>query len=238
MYKEKSFIAIIPARAGSKGLTNKNIRKLDGKPLIAWSIETAQGCKYIDEIMVTTDSEEYAAIARDYGANVPFIRPEKYATDEASRSEVIANVINFYKENGHEFDYIILLEPTSPLRSKDDLNCAIEKLINNKSGAESIVSVCKLEGLHPEFVIKLENDFLKFLDPNQQSKVLRRQDLETFYFYEGSLYISTVDAYLEKEFYHSKTLGYVVPRWKSIEIDEIEDLVMAEAIIKYKNIKT
>ena len=82
-------------------------------------------------------------------------------------------MINFYKENGHEFDYIILLEPTSPLRSKDDLNCAIEKLINNKSGAESIVSVCKLEGLHPEFVIKIKNDFLKFLDPNQQSKVLR-----------------------------------------------------------------
>ena len=79
-----------------------------------------------------------------------------------------------------------MLEPTSPLRSKDDLNCAIEKLINNKSGAESIVSVCKLEGLHPEFVIKLENDFLKFLDPNQQSKVLRRQDLENILFYEGS----------------------------------------------------
>ena len=236
MYKNKSFIAIIPARSGSKGLPNKNIKKLNGKPLIAWSIETALSCKYIDEVMVTTDSQVYASMAQEYGASVPFIRPPEYATDSTPRSEVISHAISFYKEKGKEFDYIIFLEPTSPLRVVDDLNNAIEKLINNKCGAESIVSVCKLESCHPAFLIKLNNGFLDFLNPNQKSKVLRRQDLDTLYFYEGSLYISEVHSYLEKEFYHNNTLGYVVPRWKSLEIDEIEDLVMAEAIMKYKNI--
>lgn len=234
MYKDKKFIAIIPARSGSKGLPDKNIKILNGKPLIAWSIETALECKYIDEVVVSTDSQKYAGISKEYGANVPFIRPVEYATDTASRKEVIEHTINFYKQNGKKFDYIVFLEPTSPLRTVDDLNIAIEQLMENKNGAESIVGVCELESFHPAFLIKLQNGFLEFLDSNQQSKVLRRQDLETFYFYEGSLYISDVDKYLQKEFYHNKTIGYVVPRWKSLEIDEIEDFIMIEAIMKYK----
>tara|TARA_B100001564_G_C20600769_1_gene652599 strand:- start:363 stop:1076 length:714 start_codon:yes stop_codon:yes gene_type:complete len=234
MYKDKSFIAIIPARSGSKGLPDKNIKELNSKPLIAWTIESALSCKYIDEVMVTTDSQEYASISKNYGANVPFIRPKELASDTASRREFIQHTLKYYMKNGKEFDYIILLEPTSPLRTYNDLNVAIEKLVNNKSGAEAIVGVCELESTHPSFLIKLQDSFLKFLDSKQQSEVLRRQDLEKFYFYEGSLYISEVNSYLEKEFYHDKTLGYVVPKWKSLEIDELEDLVMVEAIMKHK----
>ena len=115
MYKDKSFIAIIPARSGSKGLPNKNVKELNSKPLIAWSIETALSCKYIDEVMVSTDSELYAKIAKDYGANVPFIRPAEIATDTASRREVIEHVIKYYQQDSKEFDYIILLEPTLSL---------------------------------------------------------------------------------------------------------------------------
>ena len=142
--------------------------------------------------------------------------------------------INFYKKNGKEFDYIVFLEPTSPLRVLDDLKNAIEKLLNNTNGAESIVGISKLESTHPDFLVELKNGFLNFSDSNQQPRVQRRQDLKTIYFYEGSLYISKTNAYLEKEFYHNKTLGYIVPRWKSLEIDEIEDYIMIEAIMKYK----
>lgn len=236
MYKGYSLIAIIPARCGSKGLPNKNIKNLNGKPLMSWSIETALKCNYIDEVMVSTDSEEYAKIARRFGANVPFIRPDKHASDTASRKDLIQHTIDFYKKKGRQFDYIVFLEPTSPLRVLDDLNKSIETLLNDKNGAESIVGICKLENTHPEFLVELDNGFL---DPysKQPSKILRRQDINTLYFYEGSLYISETNAYLEKEFYHSKTLGYIVPRWKSLEIDEIEDFVMIESIMKYKKYK-
>lgn len=234
MYKGKSFIAIIPARSGSKGLADKNIKELYGKPLIAWSIKTALECEYIDEVVVSTDSQQYADISKQYGANVPFIRPSEFATDTASRKDVIEHTINFYKQNGKDFDYIVFLEPTSPLRTINDLKIAIQQLVDNKNSAESIVGVSELESFHPAFLIKLQNGFLKFLDNNQQSKVLRRQELETYYFYEGSLYISEIEKYFEKEFYHNKTLGYIVPRWKSLEIDEIEDFIMIEALMKYK----
>lgn len=234
MYKGNSLIAIIPARSGSKGLPNKNIKLLNGKPLISWSIETALRCNYIDEVMVSTDSEEYAKIGRSSGANVPFIRPAEYASDTATRKDVIQHTINFYKKNGKEFDYIVFLEPTSPLRVLDDLKNAIEKLLNNTNGAESIVGISKVESTHPDFLVELKNGFLSFPDSNQQPRIQRRQDLKTIYFYEGSLYISKTNAYLEKEFYHNKTLGYIVPRWKSLEIDEIEDFIMIEAIMKYK----
>lgn len=237
MYKGYSLIAIIPARCGSKGLPNKNIKNLNGKPLMSWSIETALKCNYIDEVMVSTDSEEYAKIARRFGANVPFIRPDKYASDTASRKDLIQHTIDFYKKKGRQFDYIVFLEPTSPLRVLDDLNKSIETLLNDKNGAESIVGICKLENTHPEFLVELDNGFLDFSYSKQPSKILRRQDINTLYFYEGSLYISETNAYLEKEFYHSKTLGYIVPRWKSLEIDEIEDFVMIESIMKYKKYK-
>ncbi len=234
MYKNKSFIAIIPARSGSKGLPDKNIKHLCGKPLLSWSIEVALQSKYIDEVVVSTDSEEYATIAKSYGSNVPFIRPSEFATDIASRKDVIKHTLDFYKQEGKEFDYIIFLEPTSPLRTVDDINNAIKQLIESKDKAQSIVGVSELESFHPAFLINLNKGFLEFLNSNQKSTVLRRQDLETFYFYEGSLYISEVDSYLKKEFYHDGTLGYIVPKWKSVEIDDIEDFVMVESIMKYK----
>jgi N-acylneuraminate cytidylyltransferase/CMP-N,N'-diacetyllegionaminic acid synthase len=237
MYKNKSFIAIIPARSGSKGLPDKNIKDLLGKPLLSWSVDVALECKYIDEVIVSTDSVHYAEIAKSYGANVPFIRPAEFATDTASRKDVIKHALDFFTAQGKSFDYVVFLEPTSPLRTVDDLNAAIVELIDNHNGAEAIVGVSMLESFHPAFLIKLKNGFLDFLEDAQKSTVLRRQDLEKFYFYEGSLYISEVDKYLQKEFYHDKTLGYVVPRWKSLEIDEIEDFIMIEALMKYKGYK-
>lgn len=234
MYKENTFLAIIPARSGSKGLSDKNIKNLCGKPLIAWSIDVALKCKFIDEVIVSTDSYEYAQIAKEYGASIPFLRPAKYATDKSSRKDVIKHTLDFYKQQGKKFDYIVFLEPTSPLRTVDDLNSAIIKLFKNKNNAEAIVGVCELEVFHPTFLVKLKNNFLRFLNKNQKSNVIRRQDLEKLYFYEGSLYISETKKYLEKEFYHEKTLGYIVPKWKSLEIDEIEDFIMVESIMKYK----
>ena len=236
MYNNKTFLAIIPARSGSKGLPDKNIKIINGKPLMAWSIEAGLKSKYIDRLIVSTDSEKYAEIAKDFGAEVPFIRPDKISTDESSRKDVIKHSLDFFKNKNELYDYIVLLEPTSPLTIETDIDTSIEKLLLDKS-AESIVGVSLSEASHPDFLVNLKNGFLNFINENQKSSVIRRQDLEDLYFYDGTLYISEVDKYLEKEFYHDKTLGYVSPKWKSLEIDDMYDFIMVEAIMQYKGYK-
>ncbi len=130
MIRGQSVIAIVPARSGSKGLVGKNTKLLCGKPLIAWSIEAGLGSQYIDEVMVSTDSEEIAHIASSFGASVPFIRPAELASDVATSFEVIKHALEFYSDKLHKtFDFIVLLEPTSPLRSKVDIDAALENLI-------------------------------------------------------------------------------------------------------------
>ena len=130
MINGKTVIAIIPARGASKGLPGKNIKPLCGKPLIAWSIEAGLGSQYIDEVMVTTDSEKIAGIAREFGATVPFIRPAELASDTATSVDVIRHVLNFYEIKLYKnFEYTVVLEPTSPLRVKEDIDNDIEQLL-------------------------------------------------------------------------------------------------------------
>lgn len=235
MIQDKSILAIIPARGGSKGLPGKNIKPLCGKPLIAWSIEAGKGSKYIDEVMVTTDSEEIAKVAREFGASVPFLRPAKLASDTATSMEVIKHVIDFYRDEFHRrFDYIVLLEPTSPLREKEDVDKAIELLLAN-SQASAVVGISKTESQNPAFLIKKdEHGFLVGYE-DRKMKILRRQDIGDVYFFEGSVYVSQTDTLLEeKTFYHEHTLGYEFPKWKSLEIDDIDDFFMVEALMKHK----
>ena len=237
MYKNKTFLGIIPARGGSKGLPGKNIKELCGKPLIAWSIESGLKSKYLDEVMVTTDSKDIANIAKQYGASVPFLRPDVLASDTATSFDAIKHTIEFYKnEFDKEFDYIVLIEPTSPLREARDIDIAIEQLFN--SNADSIVGICKTEDQNPAFLVfKNEKDFISGYE-NHDMKILRRQDIKDVYFFEGTIYISKTDVLLNKKtFYHENTIGYVVPKYKSLEIDDIDDFIMVEAIMKHKGYK-
>ena len=125
MLNGKTFLAIIPARGESKRLPRKNIMELAGKPLIAWTIEAALNSQFIDEVVVTTDNQEIAIVAQQYGANIPFLRPNKLASDTATTFDVVRHAIGHYRENGKIFDFIILLQPTSPLRTKDHIDEAI-----------------------------------------------------------------------------------------------------------------
>ncbi len=254
MYQGHTFLAIIPARSGSKGLPDKNIKLLCGKPLLAWSIESALDSKYIDEVVVSTDSSVYADIAKSYGANVPFLRPESLSKDTTTTFDVLEHCIRFYKESlGKEFDYIVLLEPTSPLRVKNgsknisDIDRAIRTLLAHKppkeskkaeesqAQAQSIVGISLTEGSNPAFLVRLENGFIRPYE-NMDFKPLRRQDIKPIYFFEGSLYISSTKALLEhKGFYHHLTLGFEMPKWQSLEVDDIDDFAMVEAMAeRYK----
>lgn len=236
MYKNKTILGLIPARGGSKGLPNKNMRPFSGKPLIAWTIEQALASRYLDKTVVSTDGEQIAGISRKYGAEVPFMRPQELARDDSPTIDAILDALNRLEEGGERFDYIVLLEPTSPLREVDDIDRCVELLVNNKS-AKSIVSVAQLESSHPEFNVIVDKDtgFIRKMNGNTDFKVLRRQDLPSAYFFEGTIYMSeTENLKITKTFYHGLTLAYVVPRWKSLEIDTLQDFICAEALLDAK----
>ncbi|GFE58479.1 cytidylyltransferase domain-containing protein [Geobacter sp. AOG1] len=238
MINRKRVLAVIPARGGSKGLPGKNIKELCGKPLIAWSIEAGRESRYIDRLVVSTDSDEIANIARSYGAEVPFKRPEYLATDTATTFAVLQHALEYYQYSRQEvFDYLVLLEPTSPLREISDIEKALEKIENNPS-ADSIVSIARVESCHPAFMIRMDKQNELISGFHYELKYLRRQDIEELFFLEGSIYVSKVPELLEQgTFYHQRTSGYVVPKWKSLEIDDMDDFIMVEALMKkYKGI--
>jgi len=232
MYKDKRILAIIPARGGSKGLPGKNIKLLNGKPLIGWTIEQALASKYIDEIFVSTDSRKIADVAETFGIRVPDLRPKELATDTASSMDFILYTLHLLEKRGEKFTYIVLLEPTSPLRDATDIDHAIEKL-SDTDEAESIVGVCKTEAVHPAFLTTINQGFLA--PYTNEMKAVRRQDLEDLYFFEGSVYVSSVEALLKrKSFYHEKSLPYIVPKWKSFEIDDFIDFKIIETLMDLK----
>ena len=233
MYKGKKILAIIPARGGSKGLPGKNIKELCGKPLIACAIEHAQKSKYVDEIFISTDSQEIADVAEHFGAPCPELRPAELARDTAPSSEFIVYTLEKMKKEGKSFDYFILLEPTSPLRDVEDVDKSIEMLVDNPV-AESVMGVVRAEDSNPAFMVKIGEGGL-MIPFMGKAETLRRQDIPDAYYFEGTVYLSKCDAYMEKKaFYHDKTLPYVVPKWKSFEIDDIIDFTIIEAIMKMK----
>ena len=229
-------LAVIPARSGSKGLKNKNIKNLCGHPLIAWTINNAVKSKYIDKVLVSTDSEKIATISKKYGASVPFLRPKKYATDTSNDFVVINHAIKFLNSKNEKYDYVVMLQPTSPLRELKDINKSIFKAI--KFNADSLVSVSKVISQHPRFIysIKSNHNLVPFMKNNKNPSI-RRQDIENLYFLDGTIYISKIKSLLKhKTFYHKNTKAFVVPKWKSLEIDDIDDLKLASYYMKEKKI--
>ena len=229
MYKKNKILAIIPARSGSKGLKDKNIRELNGKPLIAYTIEAAKKSGIFDEIVVSTDSEEYANIARKYGAKVPFLRPSDLSKDTTSTTDVIINLLNYYKEIGIEFEGFMLLQPTSPLR--DELDIINSLNLFKEKNANSVVSVCECEH-SPLLTTNLDNEgkldgFIKNI------KGKRRQDLDIYYRLNGAIYLCKIDYFLTyKDFYKEKSFPYIMDSNKSIDIDDIYQFKLAEIIME------
>lgn len=223
-------IAIIPARSGSKGLKDKNIKELNGKPLIAYTIEAAKNSKQFDEIMVSTDSEYYSKIAKEWGAKVPFLRSETLATDTASSWNVVKDVLEKYKILGEDFESVALLQPTSPLRTEYDIIAGYEKM--NKEDANAVVSVCKTDHSPLWSNILPENGALNnFLDLELINTP--RQKLPVYYRINGALYIVKCDYLMKTEnIYENKAYAIVMSKRASIDIDEELDFIVAEAIMR------
>lgn len=227
----KRFLAIIPARSGSKGLKDKNIKNLNGKPLIAHTIEAANQSGVFNDIVVSTDSEEYANISIDHGATVPFLRPAELASDSSNSIDTIIYTINQLKKGNISYDYFVLLQPTSPLRDAKDIKNAINLLFERK--ALSLVSVCKTE--HSPLIMNTLNKSLamdNFLS-NEFNK--RRQELPEYYRVNGAIYLSEVKHFLQcKNFYNKGSFAYVMDQKNSIDIDSEIDFELAKILMKYK----
>jgi len=226
MIKGKAVVAIIPARGGSKGIPKKNIRLLGGKPLIAYSIEAALKSKFIDRVIVSTENEEIAKIAKKYGAEI-IKRPRELAADETPTIDVIFHVLEIIK--GYYPKVIVVLQPTSPLRTTQDINSAVKLFLEND--CESVVSVCEAEP-SPYWSFKIERGYLKPIFGENYLR-MRRQKLPKLYVPNGAIEISRPEIlHKYRSFYCKETTPYVMPPERSIDIDSEIDLKLAELLMK------
>ncbi|MGL5868022.1 acylneuraminate cytidylyltransferase family protein [Clostridium chrysemydis] len=226
MYKDKKILGIIPARSGSKGIKDKNIKPLLGEPLIKYTIDAALNSNMIDDLIVSTDSKTYANISKELGAKVPFLREDYLASDEAKTSDVIIDILEKINE---DYDYFILLQPTSPLRNENHIKEAIKLGVDSE--CDSVVSVCEVD--HSPMIMNTLDEDLSLFNFIKSSN--RRQDNEKFYRINGALYISKVNHYKKtKDFYLENSKAYIMDRRDSIDIDDILDFQIAEAIMKRK----
>lgn len=231
MYKDKKILAIIPARGGSKGIKNKNIVDLCDRPLISYSITAALESRYIDKVVVSTDSEEIAEVARKYDAEVPFLRPKELASDTAKTIDAVMHSIETLEEMGQTYDYLVLLQPTQPLRQAYHIDEAIELLMDKNQ--ESLISVRKVID-HPILIRTIDEagNGIKLIN---QSSTQRRQEFKQYYKVNGSIYINKIDKLNYETSLNDNKLCYTMEDKYDIDIDEYFDLSIAE--LKLGNLK-
>lgn len=225
----QKIIAIIPARGGSKGLANKNICLLNKKPLIAYTIEVALQSTKINKVVVSTDNRSIAKIAEKYGAQVPFFRPQRLAQDTTPMSDVIQHTVKSLEKKGEKYDYILILQPTSPLRRLIDINKAINKIITLKT--DSVISVCQTE-YSPYWMKVINNDRIFPLIKGEE--YTRRQDLPPVYRLNGAIYLIKRENLMTKNIFGNICRPLIMAVENSIDIDTIDDLHKAELILKRK----
>ena len=226
MLDHKSFLAVIPARAGSKRLPHKNRLPLAGKPLIQWAIEAAQASVYMDAIVVSSDDNDLLNMASQAGVEAQ-ARPASLATDTASSADCVAYVL---EQMTSQYDYLVLLQPTSPLRTAADIDAAIRKAV--ESGADSVTSVTETE--HSPLwsnTLPVDGSMADFIKPTNNK---RSQDLSTYYRLNGAIYVVDVSAFLtNKQFIQSMGFAHIMPQQRSVDIDTQLDLLYAESVINF-----
>jgi CMP-N-acetylneuraminic acid synthetase len=230
MSSEK-ILALINARGGSKGVPGKNKKPLLGKPLITYSIEAGQQSQLIDKILVSTDDEEIAQIAKDAGADVPFLRPAELATDTASQFDVIKHAVEFLEEQGEHYDIICILQPTCPLRSAEDIDSTINLL--KETGSDSAITIGELYDKHPAVVYEMEGENMITPYIKVDKSGTRRQEFKPLYYRAGTVYVMRRKCIFEdNNLYGDSTCGHLVPDERCFNIDSPFDWQLCEAYMK------
>ena len=225
-------LAVIPARSGSKGLKDKNIKLLNGIPLCAYTIKAAVDSGIFDEIHFSTDSEKYAEIAGQYGASVPFLRDGHLANDTASSWDVVKSVIRCYEKSGRNFDAVMLLQPTAPLRSADDIRQALQ-LLEERNG-EAVVSVT--DPAHsPYWCAELPEDGRMDIYHRKIHDLVGRQQLKKQYILNGAIYLSKIQHLMTcSSIYEHSCYAYWMPPERSFDIDTQFDFDLCEFLVSRK----
>ena len=225
----KKILAIIPARAGSKGITNKNIVNIGGKPLIKHTIDAALKSTMLTHCIVSTDSDEIANVAKSCGALVPFKRPENLSNDKALSLPVIQHSLKFMEaKHSFQYDLVIMLQPTTPLRLTKDIDNAINILLETQS--DSVISVVEVEGHHPLRMKRvIEGRLINYIDQGHED-MRPRQDLPPVYIRNGAIYATRRDVLIENNsFIGLDSRAYIMPLERSVNIDTKEDLLLAKS---------
>ena len=221
-------IAIIPARSGSKGLKDKNIKLMNGKPLLAYSIEDAKESGIFDEIMVSTDSQKYADIARQYGANVPFLRSSENSSDNSGSWDAVLEVLRNYKDMGRRFDTVCLLQPTSPLRTGSDIAEAYRTF--QEKDVNAMTSVCEVDH-SPLWTMTLGEDRM-LTEFKKNCDDAPRQALDTYYRLNGSIYIRQIEYCADKIILKDdQEIAFIMDKRRSVDIDDEFDFLLAEFLL-------
>lgn len=221
MYKDNTFLAVIPARGGSKGIPKKNLYNVKGKPLICYTIDEALQSKYLDKIVVSTDCYEIADVAIKNGAEVPFLRPGNLAADDSRTIDVLLHAVNQLKKNNEIFDYIVLLQPTQPLRKYWHIDHAIEQAIEKKQPA--LVSVSVVND-HPILIRSVdETGRLQRLLP--ENSTIRRQDFTIYYRVNGAIYINKLDSsFNENVSLNDNSYPFFIDKKYDLDVDDLDDI--------------
>ena len=221
-------LAIIPARGGSKGVPRKNIKSLCGKPLLAWTIEAALEAEGISKLIVSTDDREIKEVALEWGAEVPFIRPGELSTDRAKAIPVLQHAVSFLEEQGQTFDAVMMLQPTSPMRVAKDIEASIE-MMQADHRCSSVISVTGVGEYHPARMKYLEEGVL--IDPPfcEAYENQPRQELRKMYIRSGAIYLVKTSVLMEgNSLKGNRSLGYVMPKERSVNIDTAFDFELTE----------
>ncbi|GIX18286.1 MAG: hypothetical protein KatS3mg119_2472 [Rhodothalassiaceae bacterium] len=225
MYRDRRILALIPARGGSKGVPGKNIRPLAGRPLIAWTIEAARASRFIDRVVLSSDNEDICRIAAAYGCEVPFRRPPALARDDTPGIAPVLHAL----EQLPGYDHLVLLQPTSPFRTTEDIDAAITRCID--TGAPSVVSVTPASQ-HPSWMYHIEEDG-RLTHLLGEEPLARRQELPRIYALNGAIYVAHVPTLLkEKRLILPGTIAHVMPRARSLDIDTALDFDIAEVLAR------
>jgi|SaaInlStandDraft_4_1057021.scaffolds.fasta_scaffold24109_2 CMP-N,N'-diacetyllegionaminic acid synthase len=228
MLNGKSILAIIPARGGSKRLPRKNIIELGGKPLIVWSIEAAIQSQYVDDVVVSSDCDRILEISSEFDVNT-IKRPNILAEDTSSSNGVVEHVINTMSRSGKLYDFLVLLQPTSPLRNHEDIDSAFNILFDNDASA--LISTYKVNSKILKAFSENSDGFIECIS-NNKYPFMREQDLPEVYMSNGAIYITKVEEFLkEKSFFTDRTVRYIMSKEKSFDIDTLSDLEAVKSII-------
>lgn len=228
--KKVKILGIVPARGGSKGVPRKNIRPLCGKPLITYTIESALKSSYLTKVVTSTDDEEISKVAEKSGSEV-IMRPKELATDDSPVIDTVKHTINFIKENERlEFDYVVLLQATSPLRTTDDIDNSIRKMLEMK--ADSVVSVTEVGDKHPARMKRIVKERIVDIF-DRELDFAPRQKLPKIYIRNGAIYGARIDViYKYNSMRGDDCVAYIMPEERSINIDTEIDFLLAELLIK------